>query len=233
MARMVNEQEYAARRSQILDAAQALIYTKGYDQMTIQDILNALQISKGAFYHYFDSKQALLEALIVRMVEQMMTVLRPIIEDEQLPALRKLETVWCTAAGWKSERIAFLTALIKVWYDDHNALMRDKLYRATLERFSAVLQAIIEQGIAEGTMVAAYPDLAGVMAMDLLHSMSNEMMRYLMIWDQLPDGPRRIERLLSAYTDAVERLLGVAQGALRLVDPAIFDAWGEVLSQKR
>ncbi len=62
MARIVKA--HAARRNEILDVAQRLIYTKGYEQMTIQDILSDLQISKGAFYHYFDSKQALLEAII-------------------------------------------------------------------------------------------------------------------------------------------------------------------------
>ena len=63
MARKVKEEDYASRRNEILDAARTLVYTKGYEQMSIQDILDALKISKGAFYHYFDSKPALLEAL--------------------------------------------------------------------------------------------------------------------------------------------------------------------------
>ncbi len=61
MARIVKEEEYAGKRNAILDVAQRLIYTKGYEQMTIQGMLDDLQISKGAFYHYFDSKQAVLE----------------------------------------------------------------------------------------------------------------------------------------------------------------------------
>ena len=70
MARIVKEQAYAVKRNEILDVAQRLVYTKGYEQMTIQDILDGLPISKGAFYHYFDSKQALLEALIERMLKE-------------------------------------------------------------------------------------------------------------------------------------------------------------------
>jgi AcrR family transcriptional regulator len=49
MARIVKEEEYAARRNEILDAAQRLVYTKGYEHMTIQDILDDRHISKGAF----------------------------------------------------------------------------------------------------------------------------------------------------------------------------------------
>ena len=51
-------------------AATRLFQTKGYDQTSVQDILDALGASRGAFYHYFDSKGALLDAVVERMVEQ-------------------------------------------------------------------------------------------------------------------------------------------------------------------
>lgn len=136
MARKIKEGERAARIDEILDAAQALIQTKGYEQMTIQDLLDALGISKGAFYYYFDSKQALLEALVERMVEQVMAVLRPLVDDERLPALAKLEAVFRTAAGWKDERRDLLAELTRVWYADENVLVRDKLERSAWSAFA-------------------------------------------------------------------------------------------------
>jgi AcrR family transcriptional regulator len=87
MARVINEQDNAARRRDILDAAQRLVFSKGYEPMTIQDILDALGMSKGAFYHYFDSKAAVLEALISRMRDDAMGVLKPLLDDPALPAL--------------------------------------------------------------------------------------------------------------------------------------------------
>ena len=69
MPRVVKEEDYAARRNEILDVARKLVYTRGYEQMSIQNILDALKISKGAFYHYFDSKQSLLDGLIERMLD--------------------------------------------------------------------------------------------------------------------------------------------------------------------
>lgn len=63
MARTVNVVEQAARRDAILDAAQHRILAKGYERLTIQDILDDLEISKGAFYHYFESKLAVVGAL--------------------------------------------------------------------------------------------------------------------------------------------------------------------------
>ena len=98
MARTVKEESYAVKRNEIIDAAQRLVYTKGYDLMSIQDILNELKISKGAFYHYFDSKGNLLEALIDRMREEALPVVLPIVNDPDLSALEKLHRFFDTAA---------------------------------------------------------------------------------------------------------------------------------------
>ena len=60
--------------------------------MTIQDILDQLHMSKGAFYHYFDSKVTVLEAVVERMVvEQVKPLLLSIVQDPHLTALEKLQ----------------------------------------------------------------------------------------------------------------------------------------------
>lgn len=54
--------------ARILDAAQALFLEKGYEQTTIQDIVNALgDLTKGAVYHHFCSKEEILSAVCDRM----------------------------------------------------------------------------------------------------------------------------------------------------------------------
>ena len=87
MTRIVKE--YAVRRDEILDAAQRLIYTKGYEKLTIRDILDALQISNGAFYHYFDLKSQLLEAIIERGEDDLDKIFRAIVDDPNLSASDK------------------------------------------------------------------------------------------------------------------------------------------------
>ena len=50
-------------KSRIVNAAWKLFYSYGYENTTIDDIVEASQTSKGSFYHYFDSKDALLGSL--------------------------------------------------------------------------------------------------------------------------------------------------------------------------
>jgi len=84
MARLTKPAEFAAKRTAILAAAQRLVFTKGYEQMSVQDILDDLQISGGAFHHYFDSRGALLDALIERIERESAKPLLPIIHDPHL-----------------------------------------------------------------------------------------------------------------------------------------------------
>lgn len=55
----------------ILTTASTLFLEKGYDQTNIQDILDALHLSKGGLYHHFSSKEEILEAVMKRHAQQM------------------------------------------------------------------------------------------------------------------------------------------------------------------
>lgn len=59
-----------ARREQIMATAETLFYQKGYEQTSVQDILDALQFSKGGFYHHFESKLALLSAICEQRAQE-------------------------------------------------------------------------------------------------------------------------------------------------------------------
>ena len=50
-------------RSRIVSAAWELFYENGYDSTTVDDIVDRSETSKGSFYHYFASKDALLSSL--------------------------------------------------------------------------------------------------------------------------------------------------------------------------
>jgi AcrR family transcriptional regulator len=225
MARTVKEETYAVKRKEILDAAQRLVYTKGYEQMSIQDILNDLKISKGAFYHYYASKQDLLEALIDRMVVEVEPIIIPIVKHPQLPALEKLHHFFDTSARWKTARKEYLLALMQGWYADDNVLVREKSQARMIKHFSPMLASIIRQGIAEGVMNTPFPDQTADMAFALLISMGNAYMDLLSENSSPHSGLHRALDLVNAYNAALERLLGAATGSLNLVDVAILENW--------
>ena len=226
MARIVKEEAYAVRRNEILDVAQRLVYTKGYEQMTIQDILDDLQISKGAFYHYFDSKQALLEALIERTLDQGIQLILPIVQNPHLPALEKLQSYFATIARWRTAQKAFFLSLLRVWYNDDNAIVRQKM-RSTIviKGITSLLTGIIRQGIQEGVFTTSYPDQVGEVIVSLGFDFQETIGLQILSFDPQRDDMLSIERTVAVYTDAIERVLGAPKDSLQFIDTETLKAW--------
>ena len=225
MPRIIKEPDQ--RRTEILDAAQALLYSKGYEQMAIQDILNRLNISKGAFYHYFDSKQALLDALITRMQADSERVIGPISADPSLPALEKMQRVFSTAARWKSGQREFMLAILRVWYADENAIVRQKIQARLLRESGHFITDVIEQGVREGVFQTAYPERLGEIALGLVLDLGDRYAEILLAEHPPLDGLEQLQRINAAYTEAFERVLGAPPGSIQLVDLALFKDWFE------
>lgn len=225
MARTQNEEEYALRRNEILDAAQMFAYTKGFEQMTIQDILDQLKISKGAFYHYFDSKHALLEGLVDRTIQQAKDMLVPLVDDPDLPALEKLHRFFDSAARWKTTRKEFFIALVRVWYNDDNALLRQKINDAGYEWIIPQLTKIIHQGIREGVFATDYPDQVGDIIMGMLVHMGDNATTLLIAALEGHGDRKKLDDLTAAYTATFEKLLCLPPGTVHIIEPEILDAW--------
>jgi AcrR family transcriptional regulator len=218
MARTVNEHEYAAKRNEILDVVQRLVETKGYEQMTIQDLLDDLQISKGALYHYFDSKEALLEGLIERTLRGTEQQLLAIAHHPALSALAQLQAFFSALVAWKYAQQTLVLALLRIWYLDDNALMRQKLHETRVKRFTPLLEVILRQGREEGSMTPTSPDQTSRIILWLLEDLSDALARLLLSHEPGQEQDLLIERIVAASTEAVERILGVPRDSLQLVN---------------
>lgn len=230
MTRSVKPEEYAEKRNAILDVAARYITTKGYEQMTTQDILEALQISRGAFYHYFESKQALLMALVERIGEQAEQLLLPIVSDIEMPAQDKLLRVFAVLNQHKQENLNFVLAFIRVWYADENALFRHKLYLARVKRHVPLLAQIIRQGVAEGVFTTPYPDQAARTILALLEDLGYATVELLLAEEGgHPDIPRLFQ-MGEATADTLERVLGMRPGCLWQSWSEDFARWQTLLA---
>lgn len=228
MARVVNQEEHTAKRNEILDATRRFVDTIGYERMTIQDILDDLQISKGAFYHYFDSKPAVLEALTQRMVDEFEQALLPIVHDPDRPALEKLQHAFLTIIRSKAEQRSLVTALLRVWYTDDNAIVRQKVDSALVARLVPLLALIIRQGTQEGVFTIAYPDHISDVIWSLLRGLQEAPARLLLACTPEHNEQQNVEGVVSihsAYMDALERVLGIPTGSLYRADTETVKGW--------
>jgi len=225
MARFVKEEEYHAKRNKILDIALSLVYSKGYEQLTIQDILDGLQISRGAFYHYFDSKQALLEALIDRMGKEAEQTLLPIVQDPDLPALEKFRRYFESSARLKTMQKPLIVSLLRMCYTDDNAFLRHKMTSESLKHTARLIEPMIRQGIEEKVFSTHFPEQVAVIVAGAALSLSDTLIGLLLSPGPDPGTAQKLEITLDAYVDTIERILGAPAGSLKVFEADAFKEW--------
>ena len=225
MARTVNATLRTVRRDAFLDVAQRLVQAKGYEAMSIQDVLDELEASKGAFYHYFDSKQALLEAVVERFADVAIAELAPVLSDPKLPALRKLERFFAGIARRKAEQKELMLAIIEIWNSDDNAIVREKLRRLTVSRMVPLLSAVINQGIDEGVFQVASPDETATVFVSLMLGFQELANDYFIARQAGTITFAVVQRSVASFTEAFERILGIPKGSLTLTDESTLHFW--------
>jgi AcrR family transcriptional regulator len=225
MARTLNPVAHALKRDAFVEAGQRLIATRGYEQLSIQDVLDELGASKGAFYHYFDSKQALLQAVIDRITETAAATMTPIVEDPDLTAVEKLQGAFGALAQWKGERRELMLELLRVWFSDDNTVVREHLRSAASARLSEPLTTIIRQGAAEGTFTVTSPRHAAGVVVAVIMGANEAFSRLFLARQARAVTFEEVERTGAAYAEALERILGLPPSTWPLTDAATLHTW--------
>lgn len=85
-----NSKKPEIRRQELIDVAAALFTEKGYEAVSVRDILNVVNGAPGMFYYYFKSKQDIYIAAMEQYITQRLERKCKIIEDETVSFDEKL-----------------------------------------------------------------------------------------------------------------------------------------------
>lgn len=146
--------EHEERRNEILDTAEKLFAEKGYENCAVNEILNQIGIAKGTFYHYFKSKEELLDAIIERTSNELVARASQVAEDKNLSPEDKLLYVFLSVkvSDPDDEKI------IEEIHKSENALMHQKSLASMINGLTPVLVKVIEEGNAKGVFACEYPE---------------------------------------------------------------------------
>ena len=204
------------RRDQIIEAAERLFYEKGYEQTSVQDVLDALSLSKGGFYHYFQSKIELLEAVCrrqsVRDAEEMTAAVA-----RQEGAIAKLNTLLKYCGLLRADRMDFALLVLRVGYLGGSLQLRACLREGLMETALPMMREIILEGMAENVFFTRFPDNIGELILQLFANITDELAMLIASGapeNQMGDMLTRLE----TYRCSVETLLGAPFGTITLCD---------------
>ena len=103
--------------------------------------------------------------------------------------------------------------------------MRDKMWQHLMARLAPLLAAIVRQGDGEGVFAVSSPDDTARVMVALLHGLNDLAVRTFVGRETSGITLAEVETMVSAYVDAMERILGVPAGTLELVDRSALAEW--------
>ncbi|MBX9630867.1 MAG: TetR/AcrR family transcriptional regulator [Burkholderiales bacterium] len=142
------EQQFKARESAVIDAANRLMGQKGYDQMTMDDVAAELGISKGIIYKHFPSKESLAAAAMIRLLQETLAMLAAL--PPSLSARGKLEAALAWALRRRAEGgLPLLPANSAAL---QKALLANLGYVGQLLQLNAAVTALVEEARQDGSL---------------------------------------------------------------------------------
>lgn len=202
------------RKAQILKVAESLFYEKGYDATSIDDILQALGLSKGGFYHHFESKQALLFTICEEKVGSTAKAIRQAVDACPGSYADKINAMYDKNGLWQNDRLDFLGLLIRVGYRGGNLALREELKRRLMEQCLPIINEIVEGGAKSGEFLTPYPLGAGTLVLQLGASLTDSIA--FMLSGNEPPSTAKILEYLELYRYAIEQVLGAPYGSISL-----------------
>ena len=154
-------------KTKIINVARELFLTKGYEETRISDIIDGLDgLTKGAIYHYFQSKEDIFDSVITEIGNKNIQIFAEIKKDKKLNGAEKLIKIVESSFG--NENMKTIKDM------SPNLLDNPKLLAAFFAEIRDItipqyIQPIINEGIADGSIKTKYPDETSEMIAILLN----------------------------------------------------------------
>jgi|GEM_PF-456867 len=212
----MKRKNYNEKSQAIINKANKLFLSQGFEKTTVDEIIKSLEISKGTFYHYFKSKEELLDAVINNFSELFIEKLKPIIETNDLDAIEKLNEYFKLNQNLKSLNKTIILETINVFYKDENLLYVKRLNKSLMTLLAPQLEKILEQGIKEDVLKISDSKEIAMLIVNLSFILRNRIIEEL--FNEIVDI-KQIENCINTHQISLERILGLKNKSIIIFPP--------------
>lgn len=201
MTRIVKKPD--ERRKEIIQAARELFQEKDYDKMTMQDLMKKLNIAKGTIYHYFSSKEDLLESVVEDLMDEELKRKKQLLKSSRgsnLNALEKFRMLVTTDTMAKDNE-----QILESLHHPGNTLMHTRLLGLYIIKLAPIFAVVIEEGCDQGVFKTEHPRECA----EFLFSG----FQFLTDLGFYPWSQRQLARRAKAFPSLIETQLGAPKGS--------------------
>lgn len=136
------------RRAQIKEAVQQIIFEKGFKGLSINNLAKELNLSEGAIYRHFESKEQIILDIVKDVREEMIFRLEEI-ANSSLPAGKRLEDFMCYHLQYLIENKGITILLFTEATYQQNSKLKNNL-REIFQAIKDAFKKIVKDGVASG-----------------------------------------------------------------------------------
>lgn len=219
MPRVIKHPEI--RRAEILDQAVWIFLEHGYENTSLNDVISRAGMSKGMFYHHFDSKEALLSALFDYMTDATYRAIEPALNEEGVDPKTRLQRIMDRGAENRLQGVEAVRSPLALLLRPENRVLYHYISEAWTERMRPVIAGIVREGVESGAFDTSDPD--GVAFFILQAAMDTKPL--LLRGIEAKTARRRDEvaealaRRIAFHGIALSRILGLPDDGLAICPP--------------
>jgi AcrR family transcriptional regulator len=160
------QQRSEETRTHLLEAAVRLFARQGYEASSVAEICAAAGVSKGAFYHHFESKQALFLALLDEWLSRLDAAFSSV-RQANTPVPQAVVRMADMAGGMLASSGVQLSIMLEFWMQAYRDPQVWNAAAAPYHRYQQYFAGLIEEGVRQGTLRPVDPQLAARLLVSL------------------------------------------------------------------
>jgi AcrR family transcriptional regulator len=188
------------RKDDIVECFAQMVAERGYDAVSLRDVAEALQMSKGTILHHFRSKDRLLEQVHSDYMRRRLTEAHAFLSELDAPADQVRALIYqlmYAQAGDRAATVAFAREIVRFASED---VMEE--VRRMRDEYTALMRDAIARGIERGQFAEADPTIVSLQ----IFGMCN----WSWTWYR-PDGAWSADDIADSFTTTLFRGLGVSR----------------------
>ena len=185
------------RKQELLEIAYRLFLSRGYENTSVDDIIDEAGIAKGTYYYYFESKEQTLEEVIGMMIEKEIEAAESFLLSPA-PVPQKIVGIIASIRPAPEEQ-----TIEGALMPPDNMIMHQKIKRRLVEKVVPLLSRVVEEGVEQGVFACDHiPERVRMM---------------LLLSNELFDEGRFTDRDVDVFIDLTEKLLGAQSHSMDFI----------------